>query len=99
MPILETLKDFQRVRRLPFCYLCGDSFLEDDVTDGDHVPPKTAFNARDREPALKLETHKQCNASLSVEDKKVGQLIALRRREKAPPSRDQALKFVSGAGI
>jgi hypothetical protein len=99
MPILETLKDFQRVRRLPFCYLCGDSFLEDDVTDGDHVPPKTAFNSRDREPALKLETHKKCNASFSVEDKKVGQLIALRRREKVPPSRDQALKFVSGGGM
>jgi hypothetical protein len=99
MPILETLKDFQRVRRLTFCYLCGVSFIEDDVTDGDHVPPKTAFNSSDREPALKLETHNKCNASFSVEDKKVGQLIALRRREKAPPFRDQALRFVSGGGM
>lgn len=73
--MLETQKDFRKVQRLPFCYLCGDSFLEDDITDGDHVPPKAAFNPRDREPAFKLETHKKCNASFSVDDKKVGQLI------------------------
>jgi hypothetical protein len=99
MVILETQKDFRGVRRLPFCYLCGDTFLEDDVTDGDHVPPKTAFNVRDREPALKLKTHRKCNAGFSVADKKVGQLIALRRREEPPPVRDQALKFVTSGGM
>jgi hypothetical protein len=67
--------------------------VQDDVTDGDHVPPKTAFNPRDREPALKLKTHKKCNGSFSVVDKKVGQLIAIRRREEPPSYRDQALRF------
>jgi hypothetical protein len=99
MPILDTQIDFRRVQRLPFCYLCGASFLEDDITDGDHVPPRSAFNSRDREPALKLRTHKKCNASNSVDDKKVGQLIALRRREAAPSLRDQALRFVTTSGM
>jgi hypothetical protein len=91
---LQTQKDFRTVQRLPFCYLCGDHLLEDDVTDGDHVPARATFNARDREPSLKLRTHKRCNANLSVDDKKLGQLIALRRRESPPPRRDQALRFV-----
>jgi hypothetical protein len=93
--ILQTQKDLRTVQRLPFCYICGDHLLEDDVTDGDHVPAKAAFNARDREPALKLRTHKRCNANLSVDDKKIGQLIALRRRESPPPRRDQALRFMA----
>lgn len=95
MVILQTQKDLRTVQRLPFCYLCGDHLLEDDVTDGDHVPAKATFNARDREPALKLQTHKRCNANLSVDDKKLGQLIALRRRESPPSRRDQALRFMS----
>lgn len=99
MVILETQKDFRGVRRLPFCYLCGDWFVEADVADGDHVPPKAAFNARDREPALKLETHRKCNGSFSVADRKVGQLIALRRREEPPPVWNQALKFATGGGM
>jgi hypothetical protein len=95
MVALETQKALRAVQRLPFCYLCGDTLLEDDITDGDHVPAKAAFNVRDREPALKLRTHKRCNAGMSVDDKKIGQLIALRRREKPPSARDQALKFMS----
>jgi hypothetical protein len=47
------------------------TFLKDDVTDGDHVPPRSACNPRDHEPALKLQTHRRCNASYSVDDKKV----------------------------
>src|SRR5271156_6580819 len=99
MVILETQKDFRKVRRLPFCYLCGNTLPEDDVTDGDHVPPKSAFNARDREPALKLKTHRKCNTGFSVADKRVGQFIAMRRREEPPPIRDQALTFMSGGGL
>jgi hypothetical protein len=91
---LQTQKDCRAVQRLPFCHLCGDNLREGDITDGDHVPAKATFNARDREPALKLQTHKRCNADLSVDDKKIGQRIALRRRESPPPRRDQAQRHV-----
>ena len=93
MPALRLHKDFQRVRNLPFCYLCGRDLAEGDEVDGDHVPPKATFNARDRQPALKLQTHKQCNGALSVDDKKIAQLIALRRRQGPSSARDAALRL------
>jgi hypothetical protein len=92
MPTLRVQKDFQLVRKLPFCYLCGRDFVDGDEVNADHVPPKCTFNARDREPALKLQTHKECNSAESIEDNKVGQLIALRRFESPRPER-QVLKF------
>jgi hypothetical protein len=94
MTILRWAKDFQTVRNLPFWYLCGQAFMEGDETDGDHVPPKTTFNPRDRDPPLKLKTHKICNGRQSVDDKKVGQLLALRHGEKPNSARDHALQFV-----
>lgn len=93
MVSLTTRKDFQGVRQLPFCYLCGQPFKDKNDFDGDHVPPKSAFNSRDRDPPLKLKTHKRCNTALSVDDKKVGQLIALRRGEYPRSARDSALKI------
>ena len=94
MILLETNKHFRGVRDLPFCYLCGNEFDPGDAVDRDHVPPRSAFNARDREPPLKLKTHKSCHSSLSDEDKRIGQLISLRRRERPRSLRDQALKIV-----
>ena len=99
MVALSVHKDFQHIRHLPFCYLCGREFVSDDNIDRDHVPPKSAFNARDKEPALILDTHVACNSELSVEDKKVGQLIALRRRERPSSPRDQALQIVHYANL
>ena len=93
MVSLSVHKDFQAVRYLPFCYLCGIVFVDEDEVDGDHVPPQCTFNARDRRPVLKLKTHKACNGSYKVDDKKVGQLIGLRRRELPRSARDQALQF------
>jgi hypothetical protein len=86
-------KDFQAVRYLSFCYLCGRDFVEGDEVDGDHVPPQCTFNVRDRHPVLKLKTHRVCNSHFKVDDKKVGQLVALRRREWPRSPRDQALQF------
>jgi len=94
MVALRVHKDFQQVRYLPFCYLCGRDFVDEDEVDGDHVPPRAAFNARDKEPPLKLKTHVACNSALKVDDKKIGQLIALRRREGPTSPRDQALEIV-----
>lgn len=94
MVALRVHKDFQEVRYLSFCYLCGREFAKDDQVDGDHVPPRAAFNVRDKEPPLKLKTHVACNSALKVEDKKIGQLIALRRLEGPSSRRDQALEIV-----
>jgi hypothetical protein len=94
MVALRVHKDFQQVRYLPFCYLCGREFVKEDRVDGDHVPPKAAFNARDKEPALKLKTHVACNSSLKVDDKKIGQLVGLRRGQRPSSPRDQALQIV-----
>lgn len=91
MLTLRVHKDFQEVRHLPFCYLCGRDFVLGDKVDGDHVPPKAAFNARDKEPPLKLKTHVACNSAWKVDDRKIAQLIALRRREGPSSHRDQAL--------
>jgi len=101
MPALRIHKDFQQVRSLPFCYLCGAAFNEGDLVDRDHVPPKSAFNVSDRQLVLKLKTHRACNNAFSVADKKVGQLIALRRREQPKSPRDLALRFghYSGLGV
>lgn len=93
MPTLDSHKALQKLRTLPFCYLCGKEFATGDRVDHDHVPPKTTFRILDRHPVLKLKTHKACNAALSVEDKKIGQLIALRRYERPASARDHVLHF------
>lgn len=99
MAALRVHKEFQAVRYLPFCYLCGRDLMDGDEKNGDHVPPKAAFNLRDRHPVLKLQTHKVCNGAFSIEDKKVAQLIALRRHQGPSSPRDAALKFVAYPGI
>ena len=99
MPALTVHKHFQKVRSLPFCYLCGIAFTEADQVDRDHVPPKSAFNVSDRQLVLKLKTHRACNNGFSVADKKVGQLIALRRREQPKSPRDLALRFGHYTGL
>jgi len=97
MPRLATQKDLRAVRSLPFCYLCGGAFARDAQINRDHVPPSSAFAKADRDPPLKLKTHIECHKRWSVEDKKVGQLIALKRGERPKAPRDEALRFV-GAG-
>src|ERR1039458_8862362 len=92
---VQTQKDFQGVRNLPFCYLCGRDFVATDAVDWDHVPAKSAFSPRDHDPPLKLKTHREtCHAQWSDNDKKVGQLISLRRGEGPKSQRDQALRFI-----
>lgn len=99
MASLKVHKDFQSVRHLPFCYLCGQDFVDGDLKDGDHVPPKATFNGRDRSPVLKLETHRDCNGAFKVEDKKIAQLIALRRHQSPSSARDAALTFTAYQGF
>jgi len=78
MPSLKTHKQFQEIRFLPFCYLCGTSFIADGKTDGDHIPPETCFAKEDRNVPLKLQTHITCNGNYNLIDDQIGQLIALK---------------------
>lgn len=83
---LITQKERRKVRDLAFCYLCGLEFAPQDDVNYDHVPPQSAFKVEDRDP-LKLPTHKKCNHENHIVDEKVGQLIALRRRDlERPPT-------------
>ena len=79
MPTLATHKQFQDIRRLPFCYLCGCTFVQSDAKDRDHVPPKTCFAKTDRNVPLALPTHVSCNHSHHLTDEKIGQVISLKR--------------------
>ena len=88
---LETQRHFRPVQRLPFCYLCGQAFAARKDRNRDHVPPKCTFAKSDREPLI-LPSHVTCNRSYELLDEKVGQFIALRRREVADPDNDR-LRF------
>lgn len=87
---LLTQKDLKAVQRLPFCYLCGKSFVEGDAKNRDHVPPQCTIRKHDRQPLI-LPTHQRCNSSYKTDDEKIGQLIALRRGDHR--TSNQRLKF------
>lgn len=77
MPRLTKHRDFQRVRNLPFCYLCGKPFASDDDCDYDHVVPEAIFAKSHRQTPLKLRTHTQCNAAESEKDEIIADLISM----------------------
>ena len=78
-------KDLRKVRDLPFCHVCGKLVLDAEAEDRDHVPPQACFDKIDRNPPLKLRCHVACNNLNKLNDEKVGQLIAARRREWLEP--------------
>jgi hypothetical protein len=80
---LDTLKALREVQHLPFCYVCGVRFEPDDTVDRDHVPAKACFAEEDRNGPLILPTHVRCNGENKLDDEKLGQLIALRRKQVA----------------
>jgi hypothetical protein len=101
MVFLISQKDRQAVQKLPFCYLCGKVFVSGEATNTDHVPPKSIFDERDRDP-LVLLTHVTCNTAQAQIDEKIGQLIALRYRKVPPPERRRlqfALSPQVGLGV
>jgi hypothetical protein len=85
-------KHFAAIAELPFCYWCGQQFQAADVTDRDHVPPKSIFANRDRTPPLKLKTHVACNRGHGLTDEKMGQLLSL-LHGKVPRGERQKLSF------
>jgi hypothetical protein len=92
MVSLVTQQDRRAVQNLPFCYLCGKDFVDGDITNKDHLPPKSIFKAKDRDP-LVLKSHKACNEAQTQDDEKIGQLIALRYR-KVPKPENRRLQIV-----
>ena len=77
MPQLTNHKQLSKCQALPFCYLCGEDFVDTDISNKDHVPPRRIFDTQDRNPPLILPTHKKCNGDQSYSDEIIGQLIAV----------------------
>ena len=92
MVSLLTQRDMRSVQYLDFCYVCGRNFVVGDEINRDHIPAQSVFSPRDRQP-LWLPTHKACNSQHGLIDEKIGQLIALRRRETPPRPENRRLKF------
>lgn len=93
MILLHTQRHFREVAELPFCYWCGSNFLPQDQANGDHVPPKNAFDIADRTPALILKTHVACNDGHKITDELIGQLVALQRDYVTPDPKNRRLKM------
>jgi hypothetical protein len=81
-----TQRALRQVRDLPFCHVCGRTFTALDEVDHDHVPPQACFEKIDRNPPLKLRSHKDCNNSNKLNEEKLGQLLTARRRQALDPS-------------
>jgi hypothetical protein len=73
---LETEKQLRAVQKLSFCYLCGDFIDSGDVTNRDHVPPKSCFTHDDRRSPLILRAHKRCNDARTATDETMGQFFS-----------------------
>lgn len=75
---LLTQKHFQNAQRLPFCYLCGQPLpAAKRERSREHVMQTTLFLEADREPALILFAHEECNRKESAYDQEMGQLVGL----------------------
>ena len=83
---VSTQAQLRAVRDLPFCHVCGETFLPTDQTNHDHVPAQTCFDRSDRNPPLKLKTHFRCNNEHTGNDEKLGDLIAVKRHRALNPA-------------
>ena len=72
---IKTHKELQEIQKLPFCYLCGHNFNNDDEKTRDHVPPKAIFLSSDHKNPLILPAHGTCNEKESKADEIIGQII------------------------
>ncbi len=64
------------VRRLRFCYLCGEPLgpKRGSGWNRDHTPPTSYVTGRGA--ALPMRTHPECNAAWSLRDERGGQLMS-----------------------
>lgn len=89
MPEILTPDQLRKVRSMPFCYSCGESFSKDRPATRDHVPPTSIFAIDNRNDPLILLAHEECNAAQSNDDERVGQMLALMHGK--PPPEDNLL--------
>jgi hypothetical protein len=89
---LVTQKQLRSVKKLPFCYACGNKFTEENRSTDDHIPPKSCFAKSDRTFPLQLPTHAHCNSSRNLTDEIIGQIISLKHGE-PPSARDHKVEF------
>lgn len=96
MPIvLDSHKAVSQARRLPFCYLCTQSFEAGDARNDDHVPPYALFAKEHRDFPLILPTHGRCNNDRSAEDQIISQLVGV-LRGRHPSKEDRKMHLVAG---
>jgi len=90
---LSTQTEARAVRDLPFCYICGNVFTENNSINHDHVPPESVFDKSDRNFPLKLAIHEnQCHRPMNLDDEVLGQLVAL-IHGKRPSKKNDKLKI------
>lgn len=76
MVSLITQNERRAIQGLPFCYLCGQTFRDNDSRNRDHVPPNSIFQVDHRDPLI-LPTHEVCNSAHKLIDEKMSQLIGI----------------------
>jgi hypothetical protein len=77
MPMICSQQQFRSASKPDFCYLCGDTLLSGRPTNRDHCPPKSWFDASDREDyPIVLEVHEACNNKWKLPDETMSGLFA-----------------------
>ena len=90
MITLTTQKDARAVRKLTFCYICGNPIEETESINHDHIPPASAFDSLDRNFPLKLPVHKEkCHSPMNLGDEVMGQLISLIHNKRPSEANDK----------
>jgi hypothetical protein len=93
MPSLIGQKQLQHIRKLPFCYICGQAFHHGDDCDRDHVPPRACISNHDKmQSPLILPAHQACNGKFKVADERVGQFLSV-LHGKIPKQEHNLLKY------
>ena len=99
MPKILNQRDARAIKKLPFCYVCGNAFAGRENATDDHVPPQAAFLPDDRENfPLTLPTHRGCNHTFHLEDELLGQLVSLANGKDASINRLKLSSGSDGAG-
>jgi hypothetical protein len=93
--ILNTQSKLRTVSNLDFCYLCGRTFNQGDITNRDHIPPASLFEKSDRNVPLILRAHRHCNASQGPIDERMVQLLGL-KLGRVPRPENQRLNIKLG---
>ena len=97
--MLSDQKHFRQLQRLPFCYNCGQSFLDPKLeVTRDHIPAQGLFDIAFRTNVLWLPAHKECNSRWSKTDQCLAELLRLPDPDAPPPRMIKPVVAVGAAG-